>query len=67
MIKAFNTKWIIKRYKDGALIMDDFIMENTNGDRMIFKCSIPPMPDKFCCTHGINAFKNVFVFQNYLL
>ena len=47
MIKAFDTKWIIKRFKNNDLIMDAFIMENANGDRMIFKSAIPLSPDKF--------------------
>jgi len=41
MIKEFDAKWIIKRYKNDDLIMDDLLIENANGERMIFKCPIP--------------------------
>jgi hypothetical protein len=40
MIKAFDTIWIIKRYKNDDVIMNEFIAENANGERMIFKSSI---------------------------
>jgi hypothetical protein len=40
-IKEFNAKWITKIYNNGTLIMDSFIIENTAGERLIFKCTIP--------------------------
>jgi hypothetical protein len=40
MIKAFDTKWIIRRFRNGELIMDDFMIENEQGERMIFKCQL---------------------------
>ena len=40
MIQAFDTIWIIKRYKNDDVIMNEFIAENANGERMIFESSI---------------------------
>ncbi|MEP6594982.1 MAG: hypothetical protein ABJA71_03505 [Ginsengibacter sp.] len=40
MIKKFDAKWIIKRYEGQNLATDNVIVENANGERMIFKCFI---------------------------
>ena len=39
-IKAFNPKWIVRRFMNDQLMMDGLVLEHVSGDRMMIKLTV---------------------------